>query len=65
MFQMANVIAFAASPLNSVAPNEKKKILHPGYASSYLYKITVLASALVTIEKNTCKVLTTIYHNFR
>ena len=30
-FLVASRLAFAASPLNSVAPNEKKYLWHPGY----------------------------------
>ena len=32
-FLVASRLAFAASPLNSVAPNEKKYLWHPGYGS--------------------------------
>ena len=50
-FLVATRLAFAASPLNSVAPNEKKYLWHPGYNTCVLPKHLCFIYYLISPNK--------------
>ena len=55
-FLAASRLDFAASPLNSVAPNEKKNLWHPGYHSTHfsLLKEVIFSSLFLTESGEYC-----------